>query len=164
MTDIQNERIEVGVEEGAATVAAPQVLAAKTEQSKKKSLMALAIPGWVLYGILCAVALTLVAYLIYAYVEDLNEIKQAAQNGGNASFFGTALMAVIALATLIYMAVGALIPTGLGIGGLVVSKKKQLGKKNVVQFALMTALPLVTCLIMYGVCMIFVHLSGGQVG
>jgi hypothetical protein len=162
MTDIQNENVEVGVEESAAAVEATPTTAVQAEPFKKKKLLALSIPGWVLYGILCAVAAFLIVGLIYTYVEDLKEIEQAAQNGGTASFFGTALMVVIALASLIYMTVGALIPTGLGIGGLVLSLKKKLGKKNVVQFTLLTALPLATCLGMFFVAIVFWLLAGGQ--
>ena len=154
MTDMQEERMEV----------ATQAVAVEVEQPKKKKLLGLAIPGWIIYGIIFVVA----AYLIYgmfdAVESDRIAREQAAQNGGSAITLGTPIMMVLALAFLLYSAIAALIPTGLGVGGLVVSLKKKLGKGNVVQFSLMTALPLLTCVIAFVAVLLIGQSGGAQIG
>jgi hypothetical protein len=90
--------------------------------------------------------------------------EQAAQNGSTAITLGTPIMLMVAIIFLCGMAIAALIPTGLGVGGLVVSLKKKLSKGNVVQFSLMTALPLITCAITFVAVLLIAQAGGAQIG
>lgn len=153
MTDMQEEKMVVETQ-----------AVAVEEQPKKKKMLGLAIPGWIIYGVIFALS----AYLIYCMFDAVESDRilreQAAQNGSTAITLGTPLMLMVAIIFLCGMAIAALIPTGLGVGGLVVSLKKKLSKGNVVQFSLMTALPLITCAIAFVAVLLIAQAGGAQIG
>lgn len=154
MTDMQEEKMVVET----------QTVAVEVQQPKKKKMLGLAIPGWIIYGVIFALSVYLIYCMFDAVESDRIAREQAAQNGNTAITLGTPLMLMVAIIFLCGMAIAALIPTGLGVGGLVVSLKKKLSKGNVVQFSLMTALPLITCAIAFVAVLLIAQAGGAQIG